>query len=108
MRSSPIVPETIPVCRQCHKTCLNSGNRSNKELNSNGFQNSEDWQPLMLIGLNAAVPATSLVKLDPFSTPLPEISVLPPTPDNSIKIATNLDDIPNDHTCNCWKTKPQV
>lgn len=63
----------------------------------------------MLIGLNAAVPARSLVKLDPFATPLPEISVVPPTPDSVVKVASsNQDEFANDHTCKCWKTKPQV
>lgn len=103
VRSSPLVPETIPVCKQCHKTCLN---KSNKE--ANGFQNNDDWQPLMLIGLNAAVPAGSFVNLDPFATPLPEISVVPPTPDSSAKVSSKQDDITNNHTCKCWQTKPEV
>lgn len=62
----------------------------------------------MLIGLNAAVPVRSFVKLDPFSAPVPEISVVPPTPDSSVKVYTNQDDLANDHTCKCWKPKPQV
>lgn len=61
----------------------------------------------MLMGLNAAVPATSFVKLDPFSAPLPQISVVPPTPDSSVKITTNQNSLPNEG-CNCQNMKPQV
>lgn len=142
MRSSPVVPETVSVCRQCHKTCLsnnsnnqngktnNSGSSNNLDMNINSMcqQNNnninnnnnpsnnnvmeqnvnEDWRPLMLMGLSAINPAASLVKLDPFSAPVPKISVVPPTPDNlSVKntsIETNL----MQNNCNCQITKPQV
>lgn len=111
MRSSPLVPETVPVCKKCHKTCrthsnstptnINSNNNNNvdhsrcyldsprntnslRSTNLNENQNEEDlcddFGRLMLLGLSAVNPAASLVKLDPFS-PVPKISVVPPTPD---------------------------
>lgn len=90
VKSSPLVPEKVQVCKQCHKNCLNSssnGNISFKDCiedQNDGF--NDDWQPLILLGLHATNPAASLVKLDPFTVPpVPKISVLPATPENSIK-----------------------
>ncbi|KAG5883483.1 hypothetical protein JTB14_038357 [Gonioctena quinquepunctata] len=103
VRSSPLVPETMPVCRQCHKNCLSSNGTMNgsiqtyNDCNSNRTSNSridstgkdkndnegDDWQAFMLVGLMAN-PTASLVNIDPFSIqPVPQISVVPPTPENS-------------------------
>lgn len=130
------MPETVPVCRQCHKTCLNnnqngkshSHNRTdhNKNVNSTCQQqyndnsvydsciadqtdNDDDWRPLMLMGLSAINPAASLVKLDPFAAPVPKISVVPPTPDNlSTKTSYNESEF-RQNNCNCQhNVKPQV
>lgn len=69
MRSSPLIPETVPVCRQCHKNCLssngtmngslknytdcNSRNGSERVENSNRDGNDNDnnqWQHSLLMG----------------------------------------------------------
>lgn len=92
----------------CQQNNNNNPNNCNMEQNEN-----DDWRPLMLMGLSAINPAASLVKLDPFSAPVPKISVVPPTPDNlSVKnssIETDTKQI-NTHNCNCQITniKPQV
>ncbi|XP_018580022.1 uncharacterized protein LOC108917757 [Anoplophora glabripennis] len=107
VRSSPLMPETVPVCRQCHKNCLSSNATANgsiktySDCNNSGenVKTSEpkidnrtdsegnEWQPLVLLGLMAN-PVTSLLKMDPFSTPLPKISVVPATPESSIKTSS--------------------
>ncbi|KAL3278200.1 hypothetical protein HHI36_013539 [Cryptolaemus montrouzieri] len=73
VRSSPILPESLPVCRQCHKNCLNSVNGRNSNENSNtslktvNEANDDDgWGSLFLMGLTAVNPAASLVHVDPF------------------------------------------
>lgn len=69
VRSSPLMPETVPVCRQCHENCLSSNGTVNgsmknyNDCNSNSRSDSEqqeystrdsninendDWQHLML------------------------------------------------------------
>lgn len=122
VRSSPLVPETVPVCRQCHKNCFNltNGDLSNKDdhvvvnnhlkHNNNTSQKQigkndnkdNDWQPLVLMGLSALNPAARLVKLDPFSASVPQISIAPPTPENSARNQkSNTDFQNNDHSCNC-------
>lgn len=82
VRSSPVVPEQVSVCRQCHKTCLTNsahqgGNHVNRHSHSNMDHNKNfnnnfndrsatnngnvdyekdddgDWQSLMLMGLSA-------------------------------------------------------
>ncbi|CAG9861476.1 unnamed protein product [Phyllotreta striolata] len=98
VRSSPLMPETVSVCRKCHKTCLsNNGTINGSSRNLNGCSTKlnkdkndneeDDWQAFMLV----ANPATKLVQIDPFSVPsLPKISVVPATPDSSIS-KTNSD-----------------
>lgn len=124
MRSSPVTNETLPVCKQCHKTCLTNidvkndnvrklnNNSETREVNYNianmASEQQDDWQPLMLMGLNAASPAAALVRLDPFCTPLPQISVVPPTPESSVKNSRNPDNTPKEQMCNCQRTRPQV
>lgn len=125
----------MSVCRQCHKTCLNSnsnttnGNCHNNSFNNNSLPNhtanrnlnnnaanknddGEDWQSLMLMGLSAINinPAAHLVNMDPFSTPVPKISVVPPTPVTSIESAPESEFDNKDYSCNCKNnnTKPQV
>ncbi|KAK9881081.1 hypothetical protein WA026_014425 [Henosepilachna vigintioctopunctata] len=73
VRSSPIMPESLPVCRQCHKSCLNSMSSRLSNENSNNSpkivnkQNDVDaWGSLFLMGLSAVNPAASLVHIDPF------------------------------------------
>ncbi|XP_074034007.1 protostome-specific GEF isoform X2 [Leptinotarsa decemlineata] len=104
VRSSPLVPETVPVCRQCHKNCLSSNGTVNgsvqnfNDSNSNRTSNSQletadknenvgdedDWQTFLLVGMMAN-PAASLVNIDPFYIPpVPKIAVEPSTPENSI------------------------
>jgi hypothetical protein len=126
VRSSPLVPETVPVCRQCHKNCLppvnnsvKSATKSNnhtedvtetnctKDENDNKDDN-DDWRPLLLMGLSALNPAASLVKLDPFSTPIPQINVAPPTPESSTKTTSTPDQKIKDSSCNCRSNKPEV
>ncbi|KAK4881061.1 hypothetical protein RN001_004380, partial [Aquatica leii] len=102
VRSSPNCQEKARVCQQCHNTCRSYTHNSNNNINHNRcfsteyIQNSattnlhdtlqnedancDDFGRLMLMGFSAVNPAASLVKLDPFS-PLPKISVVPPTPD---------------------------
>lgn len=125
VRSSPVVPETLPVCRQCHKTCLTNNDSTSENVNkpncnssmkkpSTIFRNNKNddddaWQPLMLMGFNAATPAASLVKIDPFSKPLPQISVVPSTPESSVKTSSTPEQSAAKETiCNCPKSKPQV
>ncbi|XP_019769503.2 uncharacterized protein LOC109543981 isoform X2 [Dendroctonus ponderosae] len=100
VRSSPVVPETVPVCRQCHKKCLSNilssselshscaNQRNNNHAPAVGVApapanpgSENDWQSFLLLGI-CANPVASLVKYDPFKTP--EISVAPPTPENSV------------------------
>ncbi|XP_050293542.1 uncharacterized protein LOC126734076 [Anthonomus grandis grandis] len=112
VRSSPLVPETVPVCRQCHKNCLSNvlansklNHHTHKDCSSNNHINSqtipsitptksnenENWQQFVLLGL-CTNPVSSLVKYDPFTkTELtaPSISVAPPTPENSVKSGQN-------------------
>ncbi|KAH0816326.1 hypothetical protein GEV33_006465 [Tenebrio molitor] len=126
VRSSPLVPETVPVCRQCHKNCLppvnnsvKSATKSNnhtedvtetnctKDENDNKDDN-DDWRPLLLMGLSALNPAASLVKLDPFSTPIPQINVAPPTPESSTKTTSTPDQKIKDSSCNCRSNKPEI
>lgn len=73
-------------------------------------ENEDDaWQPLMLMGLNAATPAASLVRIDPFSKPLPQISVVPATPESSVKTSSTPEQTgTKEPTCNCSKFKPKV
>lgn len=126
VRSSPVVPETLTVCKQCHRTCLTnqngasifaSNNNSERTFTSNNNPNSnlnkttrnhsehvlneDDWRPLVLMGLNAVNPAVSLLKFDPFSAPLPKISVLPPTPDCARKSDYHNEETANNINCNC-------
>ncbi|XP_030756951.1 uncharacterized protein LOC115882842 [Sitophilus oryzae] len=135
VRSSPIVPETVQVCRQCHKNCLSNVIANNKlnqtnhvrDCNSNQQSNhlfndhnhfserhqdqqskqkeDSDWQPLLLLGL-CANPVASLVKMDPFQSAAPKISVAPPTPEHSMANGTvdcfeGEDKCPCDHINNC-------
>ncbi|XP_031338107.1 uncharacterized protein LOC116167013 isoform X2 [Photinus pyralis] len=101
VRSSPNAKETVRVCQQCHNTCRTNPNAHNSNNNINHSKCTEynknainlnttnlyedniicdEFGRLMLMGFSAVNPAASLVKLDPFS-PLPKISVVPPTPD---------------------------
>ncbi|CAH1223954.1 unnamed protein product [Diabrotica balteata] len=122
VRSSPLVPETVPVCRQCHKTCLSSNgtmNGSTKNLNGCNINRNiasrlnnnlvkdkndndeDDWQAFMLVGLMPN-PAASLVHIDPFSVPpVPKISVVPATPESSISKTTSSDTKNVDSSCLC-------
>ncbi|XP_050506430.1 uncharacterized protein LOC114332848 [Diabrotica virgifera virgifera] len=122
VRSSPLVPETVPVCRQCHKTCLSSNgtmNGSTKHLNGCNINRNiasrlnnnpvkdkndndeDDWQAFMLVGLMPN-PAASLVHIDPFSVPpVPKISVVPATPESSISKTTSSDTKNEDSSCLC-------
>ncbi|KAJ8920462.1 hypothetical protein NQ315_005330 [Exocentrus adspersus] len=108
VRSSPLMPETVPVCRQCHKNCLSNASNAtvngsiknysdcnNSDENAKTFEPNIDnkteeerssWQPLVLLGLMAN-PVSSLVKMDPFLAPPPKISVVPATPE-SIKTSS--------------------
>ncbi|XP_044258396.1 uncharacterized protein LOC123007266 isoform X2 [Tribolium madens] len=121
VRSSPLVPETVPVCRQCHKNCLPSVNNNVKSARSNNnTENSkekkdendnkddDDWRPLLLMGLSAINPAASLVKLDPFSTPIPQINVAPPTPESSTKTGSTSDQKQKDGSCSCRNSRPEL
>lgn len=90
---------------------VNSDCQENNNTNTtNNLPNeaNEDWYPLMLMGLSAFNPTASLMQLDPFSVPLPEISVVPPTPDTSIKNAGNEEGDFKKSNCNCNSDKPQV
>lgn len=72
------MPETVPVCRQCHKNCLSSNGtmngslknyndcnsrsgserleNSNKDGNDNDKENDNDhWQHLILLGKYKAI-----------------------------------------------------
>ncbi|KAK5649320.1 hypothetical protein RI129_000349 [Pyrocoelia pectoralis] len=101
VRSSPNAKETVRVCKQCHNTCRTNPNAHNSNNNINHSKCTEynknainlnttnlyedniicdEFGHLMLMGFSAVNPAASLVKLDPFS-PVPKISVVPPTPD---------------------------
>lgn len=121
MRSSPLVPETVPVCRQCHKNCLSTVNNCVKSThsiqsniteynNKDAYDNKnkeDDWRPLLLMGLSAINPAASLVKLDPFSAPIPQINVAPPTPENLLKTACTTEFRSNKDGCSC-QSRPEV
>lgn len=51
-------------------------------LIGNLSEEDNEWGSLMLMGLAAINPTTSLVKVDPFAPKaVPKISVVPPTPD---------------------------
>lgn len=59
VRSSPLVPEAVPVCRQCHKNCLSNvlANKaaSQKTYKTDCFSSQEtndsnDWQGIVLLG----------------------------------------------------------
>lgn len=105
-----MAPESVSVCKKCHKTCLTNLNcispniksfninldhsryfintrlnnyeltTNNSNLNNKNMHKTtcDDFGTLMLMGLSAVNPVASLVKLDPFS-PVPKISVVPPT-----------------------------
>ncbi|KAF5307360.1 hypothetical protein FQR65_LT07077 [Abscondita terminalis] len=114
VRSSPNAQETVRVCKQCHNTCRTNSNHHNSNNNINHSkctgteysrnsinsshttnlhetlqnQDCDDFGRLMLMGFSAVNPAASLVKLDPFS-PLPKISVVPPTPDTRSEFRYN-------------------
>ncbi|XP_017779494.1 PREDICTED: uncharacterized protein LOC108564844 isoform X3 [Nicrophorus vespilloides] len=121
VRSSPLVPETVNVCRQCHRTCVQSptmnGDRRRQDSNCKNNncveavhlaeEEEEDWRPLVLMGLTAVNPTACLVKLDPFAAPPPQISVLPPTPELQMSI-THSEFIPEDANCNCQSSRPQI
>lgn len=71
VRSSPILPESIPVCRQCHNSCLTGSSRigndnSNISLNTVNKTDDEEWGSLFLMGLTAINPAASILHVDPF------------------------------------------
>ncbi|KAK9730820.1 PDZ domain [Popillia japonica] len=137
VRSSPVVPETLTVCKQCHRTCLTnqngasiyaSNNNSERTLTPNNkpnnnpennfnsdvrvsatnyvnnARNEDDWRPLVLMGLNAVNPATTLVNMDPFSVPVPRISILPPTPDCMRKVHNSEENLNRSSNCNCQET----
>lgn len=51
-------------------------------LVGNLSEEDNEWGSLMLMGLAAVNPTTSLVKVDPFAPKaVPKIAVVPPTPD---------------------------
>ncbi|GJQ85862.1 hypothetical protein Trydic_g15320 [Trypoxylus dichotomus] len=134
VRSSPVVPETLTVCKQCHRTCLtnqngasiyasnnnsertitpnnnpdsnnvNNDNKISTTYHANNVRSEEDWRPLVLMGLNAANPTTTLVKMDPFSAPVPRISIMPPTPDCTRKVNNSEEYLNNSTNCNCQET----
>ncbi|VEN63141.1 unnamed protein product [Callosobruchus maculatus] len=111
VRSSPQFPETVPVCRQCHKNCLsNNGsiknyndcnsNKTSPKLENSGScrkaTNDKDWQPLIHLGITTS----SYVSIDPFSIPLiPKIAVLPATPENSTRTASSENDRDESNQC---------
>ncbi|XP_044757092.1 uncharacterized protein LOC123315465 [Coccinella septempunctata] len=71
VRSSPILPESLPVCRQCHKSCLtvngrSSNDNSNLSLKTVNKTEDDEWGSLFLMGLSAINPAASLLQVDPF------------------------------------------
>ncbi|CAG9772991.1 unnamed protein product [Ceutorhynchus assimilis] len=91
VRSSPIVPETVPVCRQCHKNCLSNvlansnkhehhqdcsvNQTNNNPISSTGStetnnikEDDNDWQTFLLLGV-CANPVANLIKYDPFKAP---------------------------------------
>ncbi|CAH0553429.1 unnamed protein product [Brassicogethes aeneus] len=115
VRSSPLLPETVQFCRQCHKTCLTNGSVKNSEHHvqdvhhqkSAEDDDADDWQPLLLLGLCPA--AASFCKVDPFSAPVPRISVLPATPESSVN-TTSSDRLREEQQCKCQTqtTKPQI
>lgn len=86
VRSTPGNSERpLAVCRQCHKTCLVSNNNvtvdlkveNKKDENANPsaggeFVDDTSWGPLSFL-------SSVLSPTDPF-TPVPHISVLPPSP----------------------------
>lgn len=125
MRSSPVIPEQLKVCRQCQKTCLINRNFNNpkckiqnsvdynKNLNNEKNERDEDedgWQSFMLMGLSAINinPAAHLVKIDPFAAPVPKISVVPPTPEMSNRETKDSEFEFKDSNCNCSSWKPEV
>lgn len=116
VRSSPLVPEAVPVCRQCHKNCLSNvlANKAASQNHTDCFSSQEtnDWQGIVLLGnqLNYLTklttpriplglcgnPVANLVNYDPFKTP--EISLAPPTPDKSEEEPKKCTE---NHTCRC-------
>lgn len=90
-----MVPEPVPVCRQCHKNCLSSHKNTKNDVNPNKNEDDDVWRPLLLMGLSAINPAASLLQMDPFSS-LPEINIAPPTPEISNE---------QQHNCNC---RPEI
>lgn len=76
--------QTVPVCRQCHKTCLANSPQSPPDLDDD-TDCDDNWGPLMLMGMSALSATVGLgpaIVADPFSpTEVPMISILPPTPD---------------------------
>lgn len=78
-------------------------------LRNTRYNDDDAWQPLMLMGLNAATPAASLVRIDPFSKPLPQISVVPATPESSVKTSSTPEQTgAKEATCSCPKSIPKV
>ncbi|XP_060527393.1 uncharacterized protein LOC132702642 [Cylas formicarius] len=93
VRSSPVVPESVAVCKQCHKNCLSSVAATTRLCRPADRRTddriAEDWQSLVLLGLSAE-PVAGFLNYDPFrstSTAVPT----PPTPDGSL---VNGDDSP--------------
>ncbi|XP_045465500.1 uncharacterized protein LOC123674614 isoform X2 [Harmonia axyridis] len=71
VRSSPILPESLPVCQKCHKSCLTINGRisnDNSNINPKTANNAldDEWGSLFLMGLTAINPAASLLQVDPF------------------------------------------
>lgn len=93
-----------------HNKNLNKGipEKDTTNIGNNGNvknDDDDDWQSLMLMGLSAINinPAVHLVKLDPFSAPVPKIAVVPPTPDTSLKSCDNseFEFSSKEQSCNC-------
>ncbi|KAL1506136.1 hypothetical protein ABEB36_005555 [Hypothenemus hampei] len=118
VRSSPLVSEPVPVCRQCHKNCLSNVLANNNKINQTHFNDcrqnesskncneqeiindstkTNDWQGFLLLGV-CSNPVASLLTYDPFRVQpqAPKISVAPPSPENSTKNCVCL----NNENCN--------
>ena len=102
----------MSMCRQCHKTCLNnqngasyhfsnnsnSTNNMTNSINSDRKETNDRWQILQLASMKSPNSSETLLKLDPFFTPVPQISVVPPTPDI---LRRNPSSEGIDMNCNC-------
>ncbi|XP_049821007.1 uncharacterized protein LOC109602693 isoform X3 [Aethina tumida] len=84
-----------------------SKSTTTESQNQNPEDVVDDWQQMFLLGM---CPAATLLQRDPFET-VPKISVMPATPESSVKTMTServKDEQPTSCKCQMRNSKPQI